>query len=615
MAPRGGSRGRVVALVGAALIAAACSSTPAVTPAGSPLGSPPVTSSTGSETPAFPTVPPVDPDSIAKAATAEVDLIHAMRAELGVAAAVGADGDAALVAVDAAEQTFGEAFLPAAAADNGLDLGATSSVQLAAFTASNLYDWAGGQLGRGSTTISATLALGTEFLDRADKGIDIPGYMKEETYGSTTGDTTESVKISSTLWVKAGNGQLAVDVDQTSSATLKQNDNLVGLLNGDGKGHVDIGGCPDASGNIQGKIDVTISELWSSGGKTGTTDRKVTGTFTISANNAATLSGISAHITTAGSGTNGAGGSWTAGSTIGWGTGEPATVTSNGATQEQVNQTTGAASIVFFILANAASKAEEYWRSGKCVELKSNRESGEVNPEEEISLQIDAVSKVDGKQVKGPIAATFSGKESLDPLGQPQQAPATYQFKAGKDEGDVGTIQLQQTSVRGIGKLTLEFKVGGGLTVTASGTVNYTGFSLKLSIPTTKLVAQSSDEQGTVYTASAQVTVTGKFAFTGCTTKAVNFTSTASVTVRVNAAAPDLALVGIAPDVSMTTQKITTICDKYPATFSSGSAAIIWFGIFVGASALASVTIDSPTKLTGSGGASGTVTIARTKAT
>ena len=615
MTPRGRTRGRFAALIGAALIAAACSSTPAVTPAGSPGASAPAASSGESETPAFPTVPPVDPQSVVKAATAEVELIHAMRAELGVAIAVGADGDAALVAVDSAEQTFGEAFLPAAAADNGLDLGATSTVQLAAFTASNLYDWAGGELGRGSTTISASLALGTTFLDRADKGIDIPGYMKEETYGSTTGNTTESVKISSTLWVKAGNGKLAVDVDQTSSATLKQNGNLVGLLNGDGKGHVDVGGCPDAGGKIEGTIDMTISELWSSGGKTGTTDRKVTGTFTISANGAATLSGITAHITTAGSGTNGAGGAWTAGSKIGWGTGEPAIVTSNGATEEQVNQTTGAASIVFFILANAASKAEDYWRSGKCVELKSSRESGEVKPEEQISLQIDAKSKQDGNPVAGPITAAFSGKESLDPSGTPQEAPAAFQFKAGKDEGDVGTIQLQQTSVRGIGKLTLEFKVGGGLTVAASGSLSYSGFSLKFSIPPTKLVVQSSDEQGTVYTASAQVTVTGKFTYSGCTTKAVNFTSTASVTARVNSATPDIALAGIAPNGSMASQKITTICYKNPATFPSGPAAIIWFGIFVSPSGLVSVTIDSPTKLSGSGGASGTLTIARATST
>ena len=602
-------RDRLAALLGSALILAGCGSTPAVTPAGSaPAVSAPAASGAESEAPGSATFPPPDPESIVKAATAEVDLIHAMWAELGVATTVGTDGDAALAAVDDAEQAFGDAFLSAAAEAGAHDLAATGSVRLAAFTAAST-DWAGGDLARGSSTISASLALGTEFLSFAEKGLNIPGYKKEETYGSTTGGTTESTKIASTLYLKAENGKLTVDVDQTSSSTLKQADNLVGLLNGTGKGHVDVGGCPDASGNIDGTIDVTISELWSAGGKTGTTDRKVTGTFTISANDAAGLAGVTAHMVTSGSGTNGAGGTWTAGGTASWGTGDAPTTTSSGATQAQVNQTTGAAAIVLFILANAASKAAEYWQSGKCVELVSNRESGEVKPEEEISLQIDAVSKVGDGPIKGPIVAQFSGKESLDKAGTPVEAPAGYQFKAGKDEGDVGTIQLEQRTKRGVGKKTLTFTVGGGLTFAASGNVSTVGFTLKISIPTTKLV-----QSGDLYKATVPVKVTGQFAYPDCTTKAVNFTSTADITVWVDAANPELVHVGAAPPLAMALQKITTICSKYPADFPSGPTAMTWFGIFVSSGVPATVTIGQPTTLTATK-ASGTVTIARAKPT
>jgi hypothetical protein len=532
-----------------------------------------------------------------------------MRADLQVATTIGAEGDAVLEAIEGDQQAFGEAFLTEALDALGVEQAAAGGVQLASFSrGSNLFEVQVGELGKGASTITANIALMTGALGQADKGVDLPGYKKEETYTSTEGSVVESTKINSTLTVKGAGGKLAVDIDQSSSSTVKRDDNLVGLLNGTGTGHLDISGCPDDQGNITGKIEITISELWSAGGKTGTTDRKVTGTFTIHASDTATLQSVAVHNVTSGGGTNGAGATWTAGGTSGFGTGEVATTTSSGATPAQVSETTGMAALVLFILVNAAGEAEKYWQSGKCVELTSSRESGEVEPEEQIDLQIDAISKVGAGQIKGNITATFSGKESLDPT-MPQPAPATFHFKAGKDDGDKGTIQLEQKSKRGIGRKTLEFKVGGGYTFTASGKTNPFGFTLNLSIPTTKLV-----KSGDVYTATAPVTVTGKFAAESCVTKSVNFTATAKITVGIDPKKPEVAIVGVAPDASFATRMITTTCSKYPAVFSSGAAAITWFGIFVGSSSMASVTIGTATNLSATK-ASGTVTIAKAKAT
>jgi hypothetical protein len=606
MGARRRHRGRLGAVVAALLVTTACSAAPGPQGSGSTAG--PGATAAGSASPAGPTFPPIDPTNVARGAQAEVELVHAMRADLGVAAAVGSNGDAVLIAVDAAEQAFGEAFLPEAAGANGLDLGPTGAVRLAAFNAgSTLHEWTGGDLGRASATISASLALGSEFLEQADKGFEVPGYKKDETYTSTTGDTTESVKMSSELFVKAADGKLAVDVNLTSSATLMQGGNLTGLLNGDGKGHLDIGGCPDASGNITGTIEATIGELWSSGGKTGTTDVKVTGTFTISANDAAGLAGVSAHMTTSGSGTNGAGGSWTASGTAGFGTGEAPTVTASGATQAQVDRTTGAAAMVLFTLANAANKAQEYWQSGKCVELKASPESKEVKPKEEVHVSVDAVSKTDGAQVKGPITATFSGKESLDPASGPQDAPASYTFKAGDKDGDVGTIQLEQRSRRGIGRGSVTYTVGGGLTFAATGTVTPFGFSLKLTIPTTRLVLD-----GDHYSATVPVTITGKFATEGCETRSISYTSSATVYVTIDEKDPTLAHVSAAAAASMNAKTVTTICAKYPATFPVPAAT--WFVIFVSGGSVPTATIGVPTKLSAAP-AQGTVTIARVKPT
>jgi hypothetical protein len=76
-----------------------------------------------------------------------------------------------------------------------------------------------------------------------------------------------------------------------------------------------------------------------------------------------------------------------------------------------------------------------------------------------VDFQATSASKIDGNDIDAPIKGTFSGKDKLDPDGQPQDPPVSFTFTAGSDPDDKGTIQLEQVGVRGIGKKTLEFTV------------------------------------------------------------------------------------------------------------------------------------------------------------
>ena len=62
--------------------------------------------------------------------------------------------------------------------------------------------------------------------------------------------------------------------------------------------------------------------------------------------------------------------------------------------------------------------------------------------------------------MKAPIVAKFTGTKSLDPHDQPVDPPAKFTFRAGPNKDDKGTIDLTQTSKRGIGLRQIVFTVG-----------------------------------------------------------------------------------------------------------------------------------------------------------
>ena len=124
------------------------------------------------------------------------------------------------------------------------------------------------------------------------------------------------------------------------------------------------------------------------------------------------------------------------------------------------------------LLAQIGKETETFWRSGKCIELTPSRDTGKVDPNEQVDLSVTAAGKFQPAEIAQPISATFSGAQSLDPIGDPVPYPPTFTFMAGPNDGDKGTIDLQQVSNRGIGKRTVEFTVG---SPHFGGTIHYEG--------------------------------------------------------------------------------------------------------------------------------------------
>jgi hypothetical protein len=134
------------------------------------------------------------------------------------------------------------------------------------------------------------------------------------------------------------------------------------------------------------------------------------------------------------------------------------------------------------LLAQIGRETETFWRSGKCIELTPSRDTGTVDPNEEVDLSVTAAGKFQSAEIAQSMTATFSGAQSLDPTGEPVPYPPTFTFIAGPNEGDKGTIDLQQVSNRGIGKRSVEFTVG---SPHFGGTIHYEAESHFLSATNT----------------------------------------------------------------------------------------------------------------------------------
>ena len=134
------------------------------------------------------------------------------------------------------------------------------------------------------------------------------------------------------------------------------------------------------------------------------------------------------------------------------------------------------------LLAQIGRETEKFWRSGKCIELTPSRDTGNVDPNEQVDLSVTAAGKFQHDEIDQPIKATFSGATSLDPTGEPVPYPPTFTFIAGPNNGDKGTINLEQVSNRGIGKKLVEFTVG---TPQFGGTIHFHQVSNFLNATTT----------------------------------------------------------------------------------------------------------------------------------
>ena len=309
---------------------------------------------------------------------------------------------------------------------------------------------------------------------------------RQEHFTDDSGGLHQEVDLSSTISATTGGGRASGDITMSATDRISKPDGtFVALYTSTASGHFDVNACPDAGGIGEGTYSFTtkheLNDLGGGANVQSGAGRSVEAPFKLVNGDNAKLLRIEASLDmnadARGPGSPGGPGptspfGWNASQVqdvsmpAGGGTiasGAAPTVSGSGGEAASGSMFLSSAMAQLF-LATIGGEAERFWRSGECIELKPSRDSGMVEPSEKVDLTVDSKAKFgDRADVEGPIVAKFSGKKSLDPHDQPQDAPAHFAFEAGTEEGDVGTISLEQTSRRGIGKRKVDYTVGGGL--------------------------------------------------------------------------------------------------------------------------------------------------------
>jgi hypothetical protein len=128
---------------------------------------------------------------------------------------------------------------------------------------------------------------------------------------------------------------------------------------------------------------------------------------------------------------------------------------------ERVKWNTFLRMVGFMVSGRGFDKAQELWRGGKCVRVEATESSRQVQRNEVVDFTAEPWHQIDGVRLEKPIVATLGGVASVEPEGAPQDPAAAVTYRAGSEQGDVGTVTLTSTSNRGIGTLELRFRVGG----------------------------------------------------------------------------------------------------------------------------------------------------------
>jgi hypothetical protein len=543
--------GRLAAIASiAALVVGACGAPPAAPAASGGETGGPVSSGGSSPVPApSGLVEYAATADLAAGAKAELDLNRQLRDEAGMVALLGEGGADAFAALDALEAEFGQKLLQDASG-----LPATARITPAAAGAPFRSALSAGR--RSAPAARAAAAVETSVF--ADTGFTTSALMqlfagvvrlagenasgslpRHEHFTDTSGGFRQEVDLNSTLTVQSGGGRVSGDVQLTATDRIfKMDGTFVALYTSSANGHFDVNACPDSGGIAKGSYSFTTKhELNDVGGNANVQSgagRSASGPFQLQNGDDAKLQSITTTLdlaadahgpgSPAGPGPTGPfNGSAaqtvsivmpTNGGTTQ--TGEPATVNGTGGAAASGSLFVSQAMAQLFLGA-VGKEAEQYWRSGECVELVPSRDTGTVQPEEKIDLTVTAKAKFDDRgEINAPITATFSGKESLDPHDQPTDPPAHFAFKAGKDEGDKGTIDLKQTSRRGIGKKQVTYTVSGKpllVSVTSKSVANIgVTITYEGSITDLKLARAGDVYQGT---GSMTVTITLKMIASG----------------------------------------------------------------------------------------------------
>ncbi len=472
----------------AVLVASACGSSTTPPPSTAASAGPGASSAAAVGGPigalgTMPSVPDGTEPAFLAAAQAELGIRDALRKEIDVAGAIGDGADGILKASDDVEGAFGADGLKALVDHYGIDLSSAAlERQLAAIDGPGLppdpgqldEEWTGSLIGNTSFTASMYLALTPELFPTATGPYQQESQSRTEEHDSESSGIKEHLTLTQNLTVGRGGGRILMDVTLTANSVLTRasSGTEVAHRTSTSTGHFEMDGCPAVDGSAKGTYTISNAEtIAPSSGSTRGGTSATTGPFTA-------LDGDDAHLiktdfsaTVAASTQGRVGGDWSVGATFPISIparggiaaiqiGGPQNPTESNATQASASSLAGMLLMAGNYLGDAAKEAEKFWRGGNCIELKTSEESKLVPPSKQLQISVDAQHKFDGSKVQAGITGKFSGKDHLDPDGRKQDPTANLTFKAGANEGDKGTIDLEQVGKRGIGKKQLVFTVG-----------------------------------------------------------------------------------------------------------------------------------------------------------
>jgi len=413
----------------------------------------------------------------------ELGLVRQIRDEAGMPALLGDGGPAAFATLDGIEAAYGRKVLldAANAIDGTAVLGGKAGMPAAPRLGPAVIDTS--LFAETGFMANALMSMLTTLVQRAGSNgsATVP---REEHFQSDEGGLHQDVTLSTTITVKTGDGRASGEVRISATDRITKPDGtFVALYTSSAEGSFDVNACPDAGGIGAGTYTFQtrheLNDVSGSANARSSGGRSVQAPFRLVDGDDAKLLQVEASLDL-GADARGPGSpagpgptapfDWTAtqqvdivmpaaGGTTG--SGRDATVSGAGGERAQGSMLTSELFAMLFF-GEIGKEAERFWRSGACIDLKPSRDTGTVDPGEQVDLTVTSTSKFgDHGEIKAPIVATFTGKQSLDPNDQPVDAPATFSFEAGPDEGDVGTIDLKQTSKRGIGLRQVVYTVSG----------------------------------------------------------------------------------------------------------------------------------------------------------
>jgi hypothetical protein len=333
-------------------------------------------------------------------------------------------------------------------------------------------------LSEATQQLAVSFPLITTIIDAADHDVPQQTESHDQDGSSTSGDWHSSGRSRITTRVSAGKGRANGDIDivSTKNYTAALSSQAAGHVFSTAHGHFSVACCPDPGGVAAGEILITLQEsVTLPDGSRVNRAIKAGGPFRFYNDDKAHLRETEVDLVfSAGSDNRSAtnetdGKEWGVSFSLSMnmpGSGSPSVTPTNPGSWQGIGDTPrdalkGAPSWLLLpqILDVIARKVEEFWRSGKCIELKPTEMDRDVSPAEEISFTVEAEQKFDGKKVRSPITGELDGTKSLDPNRKPMPPPVPFYYVAGRGQGSKGSIKLEQIGKRGIGRRTLEFQV------------------------------------------------------------------------------------------------------------------------------------------------------------